>query len=453
MSDALAVLIQKDKHRMSKQLKVGLLGIGTVGGGTYTVLTRNAAEISRRLGGTIQIVQVADRNVEHAKQVTGGQVEVTNDAFAVVNNPNVDVVVELIGGYTVAKELVLKAIENGKHVVTANKALLAVHGNEIFKAAQAKGVIVAFEAAVAGGIPIIKSLREGLSANKVEWVAGIINGTTNFILTEMREKGLAFADVLGEAQRLGYAEADPTFDVEGIDAAHKLTIMASIAFGMPMQFEKAYTEGITKLASKDIKYAEELGYRVKLLGISKKTDAGVELRVHPTLIPEKRLIANVNGAMNAVVVKGDAVGPTLYYGAGAGAEPTASAVVADLVDIARMQDATAAQRVAYLGFQLDQQQTLPILPISEVKSAYYLRMRALDKPGVLAEVTKILGDREISIDAMMQKEPQDGELEADIVMLTHVTIEKNMDAAIAEIEGLNAIAGNVTKIRMEELAR
>lgn len=438
---------------MSKQLKVGLLGIGTVGGGTYTVLTRNAAEISRRLGGTIQIVQVADRNVEHAKQVTGGQVEVTNDAFAVVNNPNVDVVVELIGGYTVAKELVLKAIENGKHVVTANKALLAVHGNEIFKAAQAKGVIVAFEAAVAGGIPIIKSLREGLSANKVEWVAGIINGTTNFILTEMREKGLAFADVLGEAQRLGYAEADPTFDVEGIDAAHKLTIMASIAFGMPMQFEKAYTEGITKLASKDIKYAEELGYRVKLLGISKKTDAGVELRVHPTLIPEKRLIANVNGAMNAVVVKGDAVGPTLYYGAGAGAEPTASAVVADLVDIARMQDATAAQRVAYLGFQLDQQQTLPILPISEVKSAYYLRMRALDKPGVLAEVTKILGDREISIDAMMQKEPQDGELEADIVMLTHVTIEKNMDAAIAEIEGLNAIAGNVTKIRMEELAR
>lgn len=438
---------------MSKQLKVGLLGIGTVGGGTYTVLTRNAAEISRRLGGTIQIVQVADRNIEHAKQVTGGQVDVTNDAFAVVNNPNVDVVVELIGGYTVAKDLVLKAIENGKHVVTANKALLAVHGNAIFKAAEAKGVIVAYEAAVAGGIPIIKALREGLSANKVEWVAGIINGTTNFILTEMREKGLAFADVLGEAQRLGYAEADPTFDVEGIDAAHKLTIMAAIAFGMPMQFEKAYTEGITKLTSKDIKYAEELGYRVKLLGISKKTEAGVELRVHPTLIPEKRLIANVNGAMNAVVVKGDAVGPTLYYGAGAGAEPTASAVVADLVDIARLQDATAAQRVAYLGFQLDQQQALPILPIGDVRSAYYLRMRAMDKPGVLADVTKILGDREISIDAMMQKEPQDGESEADIVMLTHVTIEKNMDAAIAEIEALAAIAGSVTKIRMEELAR
>ncbi len=434
-------------------LKVGLLGIGTVGGGTYTVLTRNQADISRRIGKQINIVQVADRNLDLAKQVTGGKVALTDDAFAVVNNPEIDVVVELIGGYSIAKELVLKAIENGKHVVTANKALLAVHGNEIFKAAAAKGVIVAYEAAVAGGIPIIKALREGLSANKIEWVAGIINGTTNFILTEMREKGLAFADVLGEAQRLGYAEADPTFDVEGIDAAHKLTIMASIAFGMPMQFDKAYTEGITKLTSKDIKYAEELGYRVKLLGISKKTEAGVELRVHPTLIPEKRLIANVNGAMNAVVVKGDAVGPTLYYGAGAGAEPTASAVVADLVDIARAQGTQAEQRVAYLGVQLDQQQTLPILPISEVSSAYYLRMRVLDKPGVLAEVTKILGDAAISIDAMMQKEPQDGESEADIVILTHVTVEKNMDAAIAAIEGLSAIDGKVTKIRMEELGR
>lgn len=434
-------------------LKVGLLGIGTVGGGTYNVLTRNQADISRRIGKQINIVQVADRNLDLAKQVTGGKVALTDDAFAVVNNPEIDVVVELIGGYTIAKELVLKAIENGKHVVTANKALLAVHGNEIFKAAAAKGVIVAYEAAVAGGIPIIKALREGLSANKIEWVAGIINGTTNFILTEMREKGLAFADVLGEAQRLGYAEADPTFDVEGIDAAHKLTIMASIAFGMPMQFDKAYTEGITKLTSKDIKYAEELGYRVKLLGISKKTDAGVELRVHPTLIPEKRLIANVNGAMNAVVVKGDAVGPTLYYGAGAGAEPTASAVLADLVDIARAQGTQAEQRVAYLGVQLDQQQTLPILPIAEVSSAYYLRMRVLDKPGVLAEVTKILGDAAISIDAMMQKEPQDGESEADIVILTHVTIEKNMDAAIAAIEGLSAIDGKVTKIRMEELGR
>lgn len=436
-----------------KQLNVGLLGIGTVGGGTYTVLTRNQAEISRRLGSDIKIVQVADRNLDHAKVVTGGNVALTDDAFAVVNNPDVDVVVELIGGYTIAKELVLKAIENGKHVVTANKALLAVHGNEIFKAAEAKGVIVAYEAAVAGGIPIIKALREGLSANRIEWVAGIINGTTNFILTEMREKGLAFADVLGEAQRLGYAEADPTFDVEGIDAAHKLTLLAAIAFGMPVAFEKTYTEGITKLETKDIRYAEELGYRVKLLGISKKTEAGVELRVHPTLIPEKRLIANVNGAMNAVVVKGDAVGPTLYYGAGAGAEPTASAVVADLVDIARMQSATAEQRVPYLGFQLNQQVALTVLPISEISSAYYLRLRASDKPGVLAEVTKILGDRAISIEAMMQKEPQEDEAEADIVILTDVTIEKNMDAAIAELEALSAITGTIVKIRMEELGR
>ncbi|WP_292783498.1 homoserine dehydrogenase [Methylophilus sp. UBA6697] len=436
-----------------KELKVGLLGIGTVGGGTYTVITRNQADIARRLGGNIRIVQVADRNVELAKQVTGGQVAVTDDAFAVVNNPEIDVVVELIGGYTVAKELVLTAIANGKHVVTANKALLAVHGNEIFKAAADKGVIVAFEAAVAGGIPIIKALREGLSANKVEWVAGIINGTTNFILTEMRDKGLAFADVLKEAQRLGYAEADPTFDVEGIDAAHKLTIMASIAFGMPMQFEHAYTEGITKLTIKDIQYAQELGYRVKLLGISKKAEAGVELRVHPTLIPEKRLIANVDGAMNAVVVKGDAVGPTLYYGAGAGAEPTASAVVADLVDIARLQGTKAEQRVAYLGYQLDQQQVLPILPIAEVHSAYYLRLRASDKPGVMADITKVLADLQISIDAMLQKEPAEGESEADIVILTHTTQEKIMDAAIANIEALPAIAAGVTKIRMEALSR
>lgn len=436
-----------------KELKVGLLGIGTVGGGTYTVVTRNQSDISRRIGGNIRIVQVADRNLELAKQVTDGQVALTDDAFAVVNNPEVDVVVELIGGYTIAKELVLKAIANGKHVVTANKALLAVHGNEIFKAAAEKGVIVAFEAAVAGGIPIIKALREGLSANRIEWVAGIINGTTNFILTEMRDKGLAFADVLKEAQRLGYAEADPTFDVEGIDAAHKLTIMASIAFGMPVQFDQAYTEGITKLTIQDIQYAEELGYRIKLLGVSKKTAAGVELRVHPTLIPEKRLIANVDGAMNAVVVKGDAVGPTLYYGAGAGAEPTASAVVADLVDIARLQGTTAEQRVAFLGYQLDQQQALPVLPIAEVQSAYYLRMHASDKPGVMADVTKILADLQISIDAMLQKEPQEGEVEADIVILTHTTQEKTMDAAIAKIEALPAIAGTVIKIRMEALSR
>jgi homoserine dehydrogenase len=435
-----------------KQLNVGILGLGTVGGGTYTVLKRNATEITRRTGVEINVVQVADRNLAHAKALAT-DTDVTDDAFAVVNNPAVDVVVELIGGYTLSRELVLKAIANKKHVVTANKALIALHGNEIFAAAKANNVIVAFEAAVAGGIPIIKALREGLGANRIEWVAGIINGTTNFILTEMREKGLNFADVLGEAQRLGYAEADPTFDVEGIDAAHKLTIMSAIAFGMPMKFEQAYTEGITKLEQVDIKYAEELGYRVKLLGITKRTDNGVELRVHPTLIPEKRLVANVNGAMNAVVVKGDAVGPTLYYGAGAGAEPTASAVVADLMDVARLIDATDAQRVPYLAFQPEQVQDLAILPIDDVQSAYYLRLRASDKPGVLADVTKILGDRSISIDAMLQKEPDENETEADIVILTHITVEKNMNAAIAAIEALDAITSKVVRIRMEELAK
>jgi len=435
-----------------KQLNVGILGLGTVGGGTYTVLKRNATEITRRTGVEINVVQVADRNLAHAKALAT-DADVTDDAFAVVNNPAVDVVVELIGGYTLSRELVLKAIANKKHVVTANKALIALHGNEIFAAAKANNVIVAFEAAVAGGIPIIKALREGLGANRIEWVAGIINGTTNFILTEMREKGLNFADVLGEAQRLGYAEADPTFDVEGIDAAHKLTIMSAIAFGMPMKFEQAYTEGITKLEQVDIKYAEELGYRVKLLGITKRTDHGVELRVHPTLIPEKRLVANVNGAMNAVVVKGDAVGPTLYYGAGAGAEPTASAVVADLMDVARLIDATSAQRVPYLAFQPEQVQDLAILLIDDVQSAYYLRLRASDKPGVLADVTKILGDRSISIDAMLQKEPDENETEADIVILTHITVEKNMNAAIAAIEALDAITAKVVRIRMEELAK
>lgn len=436
-----------------KQLNVGILGLGTVGGGTFNVLTRNATEITRRTGVAINVVQAADRNLVHANSVTGNAAIVTDDAFAVVNNPAVDVVVELIGGYTLSKELVLQAIANKKHVVTANKALIALYGNEIFAAAKANNVIVAFEAAVAGGIPIIKALREGLGANRIEWVAGIINGTTNFILTEMREKGLNFGDVLGEAQRLGYAEADPTFDVEGIDAAHKLTIMSAIAFGMPMKFEQAYTEGITKLEQVDIKYAEELGYRVKLLGISKRTDKGVELRVHPTLIPEKRLIANVNGAMNAVVVKGDAVGPTLYYGAGAGAEPTASAVVADLMDVARLMEASSAQRVPYLAFQPEQVQDLAILPIDEVQSAYYLRLRASDKPGVLADVTKILGDRSISIDAMMQKEPDENETEADIVILTHITVEKNVNAAIAAIEALDAINGKVVRIRMEELSK
>lgn len=435
-----------------KSLKVGLLGIGTVGGGTYAVLTRNQEEISRRAGCKIEIVKVADRNLELAKKLTNGQIEVTDDVISVVTDPNVDVVVELIGGYTLAKDAMLKAIEHGKHVVTANKALIATHGNEIFAAAKAKGVIVAFEAAVAGGIPIIKALREGLVANKIEWIAGIINGTTNFILTEMRDKGLAFADVLGEAQRLGYAEADPTFDVEGIDAAHKLMIMSAIGFGIPMQFDKVYTEGITKLESKDIRYAEELGYRVKLLGMTKHSANGIEIRVHPTLIPEKRLIANVNGAMNAVVVKGDAVGPTLYYGAGAGSEPTASSVIADLVDVARMQNTSIQDRVPYLAYHdISATENTPILPISEISTAYYLRMRASDKPGVLAEVTKILGDRQISIDAMMQKEPQDGETEADIVILTHITVEKNMNAAIQAIEALPAIDGAIVKLRMEEL--
>jgi len=434
-----------------KPINVGLLGIGTVGGGTFTVLTRNQEEITRRAGRPIRIVKVVDRDIARAKEITHGKVDITDDAFSVVSDPNIDIVVELIGGTTLAKDLVLKAIANGKHVVTANKALIALHGNEIFAAAQKKGVIVAFEAAVAGGIPIIKAVREGLSANRIEWIAGIINGTTNFILTEMREKGLAFDDALREAQRLGYAEADPTFDVEGIDAAHKLMILAGIAFGIPMQFDKAYIEGITKLTREDIRYAEELGYRVKLLGITKRTDAGVELRVHPTLIPEKRLIANVNGAMNAVLVKGDAVGPTLYYGAGAGAEPTASAVVADLVDVTRMHTADPHQRVPHLAFQPDQLSDLRILPMSEVRSAYYLRLRALDKPGVLADVTKILGDRNISIDAMMQKEPADNETEADIIILTHITVEKNIDQAIAAIETLPAIAGKVTRIRMEEL--
>ena len=435
------------------ELRVGLLGIGTVGGGAYTVLTRNAVEITRRTGIKIVITHVADKNLELARTVTGGDAIITDDAFEIVNNPDIDVVIELIGGYTLSKNLVLKAISNGKHVVTANKALLALHGNEIFSAAQNAGVMVLFEAAVAGGIPIIKALRESLGANHIEWVAGIINGTTNFILSEMREKGLAFADVLGEAQRLGYAEADPTFDVEGIDAAHKLTIMSAIAFGMPMKFNEVYTEGITKLEQADIKYAQELGYRVKLLGIAKRTDKGVELRVHPALIPEKRLIANVNGAMNAVLVKGDAVGPTLYYGAGAGAEPTGSAVVADLMDVARFYSVTNQQRVPYLAFQHDSVIDLPVLPIAEINSAYYLRICANDKPGVLADVTKVLGDRNISIDAMLQKEPADHDNKADIVILTHVTIEKNMDDAIVAIEKLPAIVGKLVKIRMEELGK
>lgn len=434
-----------------KPINVGLIGIGTVGGGTWTVLKRNAEEITRRAGRPIQITVVADKNVELARQITGGSARVTDDAFAVVNDPEVDIIVELIGGYGVAKEVVMQAIANGKHVVTANKALLAVHGTEIFTAAQQKGVMVAFEAAVAGGIPIIKALREGLTANRIEWAAGIINGTTNFILSEMRDKGLSFDDVLKEAQRLGYAEADPTFDIEGVDAAHKATLIASIAYGIPVQFDKAYIEGITKLEASDIKYAEQLGYRIKLLGIAKRRENGVELRVHPTLIPSKRLLANVEGAMNAVMVKGDAVGTTLYYGKGAGAEPTASAVVADLVDVARLATADPEHRVPHLAFQPDAMSSLPILPMSEIETGYYLRLRVEDKPGVLADVTRILADQQISIDAMLQREPEEGEGETDIIILTHVCKESSADAAIAKIEGLSAQKGKVKRIRLEEL--
>ena len=436
-----------------KPINVGLLGIGTVGGGTFAVLQRNAEEITRRAGRPIRITVVADKNLELAKKVTGGACRVTDDAFSVVSDPEVDIVVELIGGYGVAKELVLKAIANGKHVVTANKALLATHGNEIFKAAQDKGVMVAFEAAVAGGIPIIKALREGLTANRIEWIAGIINGTTNFILSEMRDKGLSFDTVLKEAQRLGYAEADPTFDIEGVDAAHKITILASLAFGIPMQFDKAYIEGISKLDAADIKYAEQLGYRIKLLGITKRTPEGIELRVHPTLIPARRLIANVEGAMNAVVVQGDAVGATLYYGKGAGAEPTASAVIADLVDVTRMATADPQNRVPHLAFQPNAMADLKVLPMDEVITSYYLRLRVVDKPGVLADITRILADEQISIDAVIQKEPGEGEDQTDLIMLTHQTREKRIKAAIAKIEALGVVAGKVTKLRLEELGK
>ena len=434
-----------------KPINVGLLGIGTVGGGTFTVLQRNAEEIARRAGRPIRITVVADKNLELAKQVTGGACRLTDDAFSVVSDPEVDIVIELIGGYGVAKELVLKAIANGKHVVTANKALLATHGNEIFKAAQDKGVMVAFEAAVAGGIPIIKAVREGLTANRIQWIAGIINGTTNFILSEMRDKGLSFDTVLKEAQRLGYAEADPTFDIEGVDAAHKITILSALAFGIPMQFDKAYIEGISKLDATDIRYAEQLGYRIKLLGITKRTEEGVELRVHPTLIPSKRLIANVEGAMNAVLVQGDAVGSTLYYGKGAGAEPTASAVIADLVDVTRMHTADPEHRVPHLAFQPDQLSDLPILSMDEVTTSYYLRLRVQDKPGVLADITRILADEQISIDAVIQKEPAEGEDQTDLILLTHQTREKRINAAIAKVEALPVVAGKVTRLRLEQL--
>ncbi|HEY9379702.1 MAG TPA: homoserine dehydrogenase [Burkholderiales bacterium] len=437
-----------------KPINAGLLGIGTVGGGTWNVLSRNREEISRRAGREIRIAAVADKDTEKARRLTGGAAKVVSDAYEIVNDPDIDIVVELIGGYTVAKDLVLAAIASGKHVVTANKALLAVHGNEIFQRAQEKGVMVAFEAAVAGGIPIIKALREGLTANRIEWIAGIINGTSNFILSEMREKGLPFDTVLKEAQRLGYAEADPTFDIEGVDAAHKLAIMSAIAFGIPMQFDRIYTEGISKLTREDIEYAEKFGYRIKLLGIAKSMPNGIELRVHPTLIPARRLIANVEGVMNAILVKGDAVGATLYYGAGAGAEPTASAVVADLVDITRLHTADPDHRVPHLAFQPDQLAATAILPMEEVITSYYLRMRVHDKPGVLADVTRIFADRSISIGAMLQKERgEDEEEQSDIILLTHETHEKHINAAIAAIEALPVVNGKVTRIRLETLSK
>jgi homoserine dehydrogenase len=430
-----------------KPIQVGLLGIGTVGSGVFTVLARNQEEIKRRAGRGIRIHMVADLDTKRAQEMVNGQAEVVADARKVIQNPEIDIVVELIGGYGIAKDLVLEAIAAGKHVVTANKALIAVHGNEIFKAAHAKGVMVAFEAAVAGGIPIIKALREGLSANRIEWIAGIINGTTNFILSEMRDKGLDFNTVLKEAQRLGYAEADPTFDIEGIDAAHKLTILAGLSFGIPMNFKDVYVEGIKALEQKDIQYAEELGYRIKLLGIAKSRDKGIELRVHPTLIPEKRLIANVNGAMNAIVVKGNMVGPTLYYGAGAGALPTASAVVADLIDISR------SSHVPPHGFEDNKINSIPIYKIEDAISGYYLRIRVSDKPGVLAEITKLFGDKKISIDAMLQKESKEHESEADIVILSHLAVEKDINTVILAIESLSATIGKVIKIRLEELSK
>ncbi|MCB1915235.1 MAG: homoserine dehydrogenase [Rhodocyclaceae bacterium] len=434
-----------------KPINVGLLGIGTVGGGTFTVLKRNEEEITRRAGRPIRITRVADRDLELARRVAGDGVALTDDAFAVVSDPDIDIVIELIGGYTVAKELVLQAIDNGKHVVTANKALLAVHGTEIFEAAQKKGVMVAFEAAVAGGIPIIKALREGLSANRIDWLAGIINGTTNYILSEMRDKGLPFADVLKEAQALGYAEADPTTDIGGFDAAHKATLMASIAFGIPVQFDKCHVEGLVGLESVDIRYAERLGYRIKLLGIARRREHGVELRVHPTLVPAKSLIANVEGPMNAVLVHGDAVGPTLYYGQGAGAEPTGSAVIADLVDVTRLHTADPEHRVPHLAFQPDQMADQPVLPIEEAETACYLRMRVADQPGALADITRILADNQISIDAMLQREPDEGEDQTDIIILTHRSIEGRINDAVLKIEQLPVVVGKLTRLRLEDL--
>lgn len=434
-----------------KPVKIGVLGLGTVGGGTVNVLKRNAEEITRRAGREIVVSRASARNLTQRRICDTQGIALTADPFEIVNDPEIDVVVELIGGYDLAKQLVMTAIANGKHVVTANKALIALHGNEIFAEASKKGVMVLFEAAVAGGIPIIKAIREGLAGNQIQWLAGIINGTGNFILTEMRDKGRDFADVLKEAQALGYAEADPTFDVEGIDAAHKLTILASIAFGIPLQFEKVFTEGITQITRADVEYAEELGYRIKHLGIARKTAQGIELRVHPTLIPKRRLIANVDGVMNAVLVCGDAVGPTLYYGAGAGAEPTASAVVADLVDVVRAMTSDPENRVPHLAFQSEAIVDTPMLSADAIKTAYYLRLTADDKPGVLADVSRILAAHQISIEALIQKEAPQGETSVPIIMLTQQTLEKEMNAAIAQIEALATVSGKVARIRLETL--
>jgi homoserine dehydrogenase len=443
------------KHTLAP-IRVGLLGIGTVGGGVFTVLQRNQEEITRRAGRGIELAAVADLDMDRARRLVGTTVPVVADARAVIANPDIDIVVELIGGYGVARQLVLEAIAAGKHVVTANKALLAVHGTEIFAAASAKGVMVAFEAAVAGGIPIIKALREGLTANRIEWIAGIINGTTNFILSEMRDKGLGFEGVLKEAQRLGYAEADPTFDIEGVDAAHKATIMSAIAFGIPVQFDKAHVEGITKLEAQDIKYAEQLGYRIKLLGITKRAAQGIELRVHPALVPAKRLIANVEGAMNAVVVQGDAVGTTLYYGKGAGSEPTASAVIADLVDVARLHTVDPLNRVPHLAFQPGALSNLRVLPMDEVCTSYYLRLRVADEAGVLARVTGILADAGISIDAVLQREADEvggeGSNQTDLIILTHDCVEARMNQAIDKMQALSSVLAPIIRIRKEELA-
>lgn len=439
-----------------KAIQVGLLGIGTVGSGVFNVLKRNQEEIQRRAGRGIEISMVADLDLARARSIVGNAVTVVDDARAVIANPDIDIVVELIGGYGVAKTLVMEAIQAGKHVVTANKALLAVHGTEIFAAAHARGVMVAFEAAVAGGIPIIKALREGLTANSIEWIAGIINGTTNFILSEMRDKGLDFDAALKDAQRLGYAEADPTFDIEGVDAAHKATIMSAIAFGIPVQFDKAYVEGIAKLGAQDIRYAEQLGYRIKLLGITKRTAKGIELRVHPSLVPAKRLIANVEGAMNAVMVQGDAVGTTLYYGKGAGSEPTASAVIADLVDITRLHTADAAHRVPHLAFQPDSMSDVAVLPMSEVVTSYYLRLRVADQAGVLARVTGQLAAAGISIDAMLQRQAQEvggaGATQTDLIILTHNVREGTMNEVLAQMQALPTVLAPITRIRKEELA-